>query len=183
MPCYRIRTATPDDLDAARGVMLDTVYRDFGTGYVPRRHADIIDPAAAYLTGARHTLLVAVDGGDGAVVATAALDPGPGPSAQPAMAGRALSVGRDRPAAPGDGGYNLARVCDKAVDRAVAEAGSRADDAARHRAALAAQTAVLRTDGAVPLVHQRILHGVGASVRGVLLDPYERTLVGTGTRR
>ncbi|WP_413104703.1 ABC transporter substrate-binding protein [Streptomyces sp. Inha503] len=82
-----------------------------------------------------------------------------------------------------DGGYNLARLCDKAVDRAVAEAGSRADGAARHRAALAAQTAVLRTDGVVPLVHQRILHGVGASVRGVILDPYERTLVGTGTRR
>ncbi|WP_086710620.1 ABC transporter substrate-binding protein [Streptomyces antimycoticus] len=82
-----------------------------------------------------------------------------------------------------DGGYNLARVCDKAVDRAVAEAGARADDAARHRAALAAQTAVLRTDGVVPLVHQRIIHGVGASVRGVILDPYERTLVGTGTRR
>ncbi|MEU1949438.1 ABC transporter substrate-binding protein [Streptomyces sp. NPDC020125] len=82
-----------------------------------------------------------------------------------------------------DGGYNLARVCDKAVDCAVAEAGSRADDAARHRAVLAAQTAVLRTDGVVPLVHQRIIHGVGASVRGVILDPYERTLVGTGTRR
>ncbi|MFE3216803.1 ABC transporter substrate-binding protein [Streptomyces antimycoticus] len=82
-----------------------------------------------------------------------------------------------------DGGYNLARVCDKAVDRAVAEAGVRDDDAARHRAALAAQTAVLRTDGVVPLVHQRIIHGVGASVRGVILDPYERTLVGTGTRR
>ncbi|MBI0314417.1 ABC transporter substrate-binding protein, partial [Streptomyces javensis] len=82
-----------------------------------------------------------------------------------------------------DGGYNLARVCDEAVDRAVAEAASRADDAARHRAALAAQTAVLRTDGVVPLVHQRILHGVGASVRGVILDPYERTFVGTGTRR
>ncbi|WNE94552.1 ABC transporter substrate-binding protein [Streptomyces luomodiensis] len=82
-----------------------------------------------------------------------------------------------------DGGYNLAGVCDKAVDRAVAEAGAQADAAARHRAALAAQTAVLRTDGVVPLVHQRILHGVGASVRGVILDPYERTLVGTGTRR
>ncbi|MBP8532668.1 GNAT family N-acetyltransferase [Streptomyces sp. MK37H] len=74
MPGYRIRTATPDDLDAARGVMPDTVYRDFGTGYVPRRHAGIIDPAAAYLDGARHALLVAVDDSDGAVVATAALD-------------------------------------------------------------------------------------------------------------
>ncbi|OSC73524.1 GNAT family N-acetyltransferase, partial [Streptomyces sp. 4F] len=30
---YSIRTAAPADLGAARAVMLDTVYRDFGTGY------------------------------------------------------------------------------------------------------------------------------------------------------
>ncbi|GGL79533.1 N-acetyltransferase [Streptomyces fumigatiscleroticus] len=54
--------------------MLDTVYRDFGTGYVPRWHGDIIDPAAAYLAPERHTLLVALDPDDGSVVATAALD-------------------------------------------------------------------------------------------------------------
>ncbi|MEU3147585.1 MULTISPECIES: GNAT family N-acetyltransferase [unclassified Streptomyces] len=79
---YIIRTAGPADLDRARAVMLDTVYRDFGTGYVPRWHGDIVDPAAAYLSSPRHTLLVAVDpegpgdGGSGAgdVVATAALD-------------------------------------------------------------------------------------------------------------
>ncbi|MEU3840384.1 GNAT family N-acetyltransferase [Streptomyces sp. NPDC028635] len=53
--------------------MLDTVYRDFGTGYVPRWHGDIIDLAGAYLVPPRHTLLVALDAGDG-VVATAALD-------------------------------------------------------------------------------------------------------------
>lgn len=71
---YCIRAATPDDLDSARAVMLDTVYRDFGTGYVPRWHGDIIDPWDAYLAPARHVLLVAVDERDGAVVATAALD-------------------------------------------------------------------------------------------------------------
>ncbi|MET9775963.1 GNAT family N-acetyltransferase [Streptomyces sp. NPDC006367] len=71
---YTLRPATPDDLDAARAVMLDTVYRDFGTGYVPRWHRDIIDLAGAYLEPARHTLLVAVDGRDGEVVATGALD-------------------------------------------------------------------------------------------------------------
>ncbi|SEQ15502.1 Acetyltransferase (GNAT) family protein [Streptomyces sp. yr375] len=60
--------------------MLDTVYRDFGTGYVPRWHGDIIDPVAAYLLPVRHTLLVAIEGGGreggagGEVVATAALD-------------------------------------------------------------------------------------------------------------
>ena len=54
--------------------MLDTVYRDFRTGYVPRWHGDIVDPAAAYLVPPRHTLLVAVDAEDGIVVATGALD-------------------------------------------------------------------------------------------------------------
>lgn len=71
---YCVRTAGPEDLDGARAVMLDTVYRDFGTGYVPRWHGDIIDPAAAYLAPVRHTLLVALDGTRGEVVATAALD-------------------------------------------------------------------------------------------------------------
>ncbi|WP_051865286.1 GNAT family N-acetyltransferase [Streptomyces griseus] len=74
MPSYRIRPAGPDDLDGARAVMLDTVYRDFGTGYVPRWHGDIIDPVAAYLLPARHTLLVALDSEGGEVIATAALD-------------------------------------------------------------------------------------------------------------
>ncbi len=71
---YSIREATPDDLDSARAVMLDTVYRDFGTGYVPRWHGDIIDLHGAYVAPARHTLLVAVDERDGSVAATAALD-------------------------------------------------------------------------------------------------------------
>ncbi|MFF7653948.1 ABC transporter substrate-binding protein [Streptomyces sp. NPDC007983] len=81
------------------------------------------------------------------------------------------------------GSYNLAGLCDKAVDRAVAEADSRADTDERHSASLDAQTAILRTDAVVPLVHQRIIHGVGSSVRGVQLDPYERTLIGPGTHR
>ncbi|MGW0947424.1 GNAT family N-acetyltransferase [Streptomyces sp. NPDC002623] len=70
---YCIRPAGPEDLDGARAVMLDTVYRDFGTGYVPRWHGDIIDPVAAYLVPARHTLLVVLDA-EGQVVATGALD-------------------------------------------------------------------------------------------------------------
>jgi GNAT superfamily N-acetyltransferase len=71
---YSIKEAAPGDLDRARTVMLDTVYRDFGTGYVPRWHSDIIDLQGAYVAPARHTLLVAVDERDGEVVATAALD-------------------------------------------------------------------------------------------------------------
>jgi ribosomal protein S18 acetylase RimI-like enzyme len=69
-----IREATAEDLDGARVVMLDAVYRDFGTGYVPGWHADIIDPTSFYVAPPRHTLLVAVDERDGTVAATAALD-------------------------------------------------------------------------------------------------------------
>lgn len=82
-----------------------------------------------------------------------------------------------------DGGYNLARLCDKRVDKAVAEADLVSDTAGRQDAALRAEAAILGTDAVVPLAHQGIIVGVGTDVRGVLLDPYERTLVGTGTRR
>ncbi|MFD0318399.1 ABC transporter substrate-binding protein [Streptomyces flavalbus] len=82
-----------------------------------------------------------------------------------------------------DGGYNLALLCDEGVDRAVERAEAVADSGERQEAAMVAEARILATDTVVPLVHQRIITGVGGSVRGVLLDPYERTLVGAGTRR
>jgi peptide/nickel transport system substrate-binding protein len=82
-----------------------------------------------------------------------------------------------------DGGYNLARLCDRNVDRAVAVADAVADTGERQDAAMRAEAAILGTDAVVPLAHQEIIVGVATDVRGVLLDPYERTLVGPGTRR
>ncbi|MFJ3669772.1 ABC transporter substrate-binding protein [Streptomyces sp. NPDC090106] len=81
------------------------------------------------------------------------------------------------------GSYNLARLCDKSVDAAVEKAESTTDTDERRDAAMAAEARILGTDAVVPLVHQEIITGVGTGVRGALLDPYERTLVGTGTRR
>ncbi|MFF9281336.1 ABC transporter substrate-binding protein [Streptomyces griseosporeus] len=81
------------------------------------------------------------------------------------------------------GGYNIAQLCDPGIDRAVARAEATTDTAQRQEAALAAEAAILGTDTVVPLVHQRVLTGVATGVRGVLLDPYERTLIDTGTRR
>ncbi|MEU4981035.1 ABC transporter substrate-binding protein [Streptomyces sp. NPDC021969] len=82
-----------------------------------------------------------------------------------------------------DGGFNIAQLCDKGVDRAVADAEKIADTAKRQDAAMAAEARILGSDAVVPLVHQRIITGVADSVQGVVLDPYERALVGTGTRR
>ncbi|MCE7080469.1 ABC transporter substrate-binding protein [Streptomyces sp. ST2-7A] len=82
-----------------------------------------------------------------------------------------------------DGGYNLALLCDPGVDRAVADAAAIADPEERREAILAAEAAILGTDALVPLVHQRTLHGVDPAVEDVILDPYERTLIGRDTRR
>ena len=68
---YEFRPATPQDVDGARSVMLDTVYREFGYGYLPRFHSDIIDPVSYYLTPEDNALFVAVR--DGRIAATAAV--------------------------------------------------------------------------------------------------------------
>ncbi|WP_052866119.1 GNAT family N-acetyltransferase [Streptomyces niger] len=63
-PGYTIRAATPADVPGARRVMLDTLYREFDYGYVPRWHEDIVDIPATYLDDPRHLLLVAVHRGE-----------------------------------------------------------------------------------------------------------------------
>lgn len=66
---YVLRQAEPEDLAGARSVMLDTVYRDFGHGYLPQWHGDIIDLESYYLAPEDNALFVAVQ--DGKVAATA----------------------------------------------------------------------------------------------------------------
>jgi ribosomal protein S18 acetylase RimI-like enzyme len=66
---YVLRQAEPENLPGARSVMLDTVYRDFGHGYLPQWHSDIIDIESYYLAPEDNALFVAVQ--DGVVAATA----------------------------------------------------------------------------------------------------------------
>ncbi|MDK1472029.1 ABC transporter substrate-binding protein [Streptomyces sp. 549] len=82
-----------------------------------------------------------------------------------------------------DGSYNLSLLCDRGLDRKVEAAAGTDDQAARRKAALGAEAVLLGTDAFVPLAHQRLVHGVDGAVSGAVLDPYERTLVGLGTRR
>ncbi|WP_435613098.1 ABC transporter substrate-binding protein [Streptomyces sp. bgisy159] len=81
------------------------------------------------------------------------------------------------------GSYNMSFLCDKDIGELVAAARTESDTAERQDASMAVEAAVLGTDAVVPLVHLKVATGIGTSVRGVPLDPYERTLVGTGTRR
>ncbi|MFJ3792331.1 GNAT family N-acetyltransferase [Kitasatospora sp. NPDC090091] len=68
---YEIRHARPGDVPGARRLILDTFYREFGYGYVPDWHADVVDLQGHYLDHPRHALFVAAHGGE--VVATTAL--------------------------------------------------------------------------------------------------------------
>ncbi|MFJ8023703.1 ABC transporter substrate-binding protein [Streptomyces sp. NPDC096311] len=81
------------------------------------------------------------------------------------------------------GSYNLSLLCDKGVDKLVADAQAESDPAKRQDAAMKAEAAILGTDAVIPLVHLKVVTGVGTSVKGAVLDPYEREFVGTGTRR
>ncbi|KQV04436.1 GNAT family N-acetyltransferase [Kitasatospora sp. Root107] len=54
---YQVRHARRDDLPGARALMLDTFYREFGYGYVPAWHEDVVALEATYLDHPRHTAL------------------------------------------------------------------------------------------------------------------------------
>lgn len=68
---FSIRMILPDDIDAARALMLRTVEEDFQSAYDPRLHRDIDDIMGTYVTPARHAMFVAVDDVSGEVIGTA----------------------------------------------------------------------------------------------------------------
>ncbi|MER7700740.1 ABC transporter substrate-binding protein [Streptomyces sp. NPDC096095] len=81
-----------------------------------------------------------------------------------------------------DGSFNITQLCAKSVDTAVDRAASLAGTDARHRAEMTAEAAVLGSDALVPLVHERFVQGYDDTrVRGVALDPMERTLITADT--
>lgn len=83
---FTVRPMRPEDVPAARAIMIRTFEEDFGTGYQPSIHTDVADLAAVYLANPRHAMFVAVDDETGEIVATAgvrdgALKPGVSPEA------------------------------------------------------------------------------------------------------
>ncbi|RSM88753.1 ABC transporter substrate-binding protein [Kibdelosporangium aridum] len=71
------------------------------------------------------------------------------------------------------GSYNLARLCDPAIDTAIGQAQD----------ALKVEAAILATDALVPLVHERARIGVAQGVTEVAADSFERHLITKATRR
>ena len=76
-----------------------------------------------------------------------------------------------------DGSFNIPQLADPAVDKALSKAGATPTGDARRRAVVEAEAAVLATDAAVPMLHERVIQGDAADVVGAAHDPRERELV------
>lgn len=80
------------------------------------------------------------------------------------------------------GSYNIAQVCNPAIDQAITAAeAAPAGDQRRARIAEAEAT-ILAGDAVVPLVHERVLLGEQTTVVDTIRDPGERRLVQPSTR-
>lgn len=80
-----------------------------------------------------------------------------------------------------DGSFNLSQLADENVDKAVGQAVKEASGDARRQAILGAETAILNTDAAIPLLHERVVQGDATNVVGSAKDPRERLLVTVDT--
>jgi peptide/nickel transport system substrate-binding protein len=80
-----------------------------------------------------------------------------------------------------DGVYNIARLKDAGVDKAIRAAAAEGDTTRRQEKIMKAEAEILRTDAVVPLVHERVVQGIAADVEGVVLDPRERSLIDLDT--
>ncbi|GAA3114483.1 ABC transporter substrate-binding protein [Streptomyces rectiviolaceus] len=80
-----------------------------------------------------------------------------------------------------EGSFNISRLNDAAVDKALAKASAAPAGEARRKAVIEAESAVLGTDAAVPMLHERVIQGDATSVVDAAHDPRERELVTAGT--
>ncbi|MEV3989869.1 ABC transporter substrate-binding protein [Streptomyces sp. NPDC049837] len=79
------------------------------------------------------------------------------------------------------GSFNISQLADPTVDKALDKAAATKAGDARRRAVMAAEAAVLATDAAIPMLHERVVQGDAAGVVGAEHDPRERLLVTPAT--
>ena len=80
-----------------------------------------------------------------------------------------------------EGSFNIAQLCDPAVDAALQQAAAATPGPERQQAVIAAERAILDTGAAVPMLHERVIQGEAAGVSGAVRDPRERALISVDT--
>lgn len=79
------------------------------------------------------------------------------------------------------GSFNISQLCDPKVDTALTKAAGTETGDARRAAILEAEAAVLRSDAAIPLLHERVIQGDATTLANSAKDPRERLLVTAST--
>ncbi|WP_316959257.1 ABC transporter substrate-binding protein [Streptomyces sp. TRM68367] len=80
-----------------------------------------------------------------------------------------------------DGSFNISQLANDGVDKALRKAGETRTGEPRRQAIIEAEAAVLGTDAAVPMLHERVIQGDAEGVTGAAHDPRERELVTADT--
>ncbi|MBP5981543.1 MAG: ABC transporter substrate-binding protein [Halomonas sp.] len=76
-----------------------------------------------------------------------------------------------------EGSFNIAQLCDPAVNEALAYAAEQPTGDTRRQAIIDAEAAILSTDAAIPMLHERVIQGESARVANAERDPRERMLI------
>ncbi|WP_432482676.1 ABC transporter substrate-binding protein [Kineococcus esterisolvens] len=76
-----------------------------------------------------------------------------------------------------EGSFNIAQLCDPAIDAALQRAAQTPTGEARRAAILEAERLVLESDAAIPMLHERVVQGESGDFTGVARDSRERELV------
>lgn len=79
------------------------------------------------------------------------------------------------------GSFNIAQLCQPDIDQALQAAAAIPTGEARRKAIMHAENLILASDAAIPMLHERVIQGESASLKGALRDPRERTLIDAGT--
>ncbi|MEH2920075.1 ABC transporter substrate-binding protein [Samsonia erythrinae] len=80
-----------------------------------------------------------------------------------------------------EGSFNIAQLCRPEIDEALQKAATIPAGEARRQAIMRAENLILASDAAIPMLHERVIQGENAQVRGALRDPRERTLINAAT--
>lgn len=80
-----------------------------------------------------------------------------------------------------DGSFNIPQLRDRTVDKALHKASTSPAGDRRRTAVLEAEAAILNTDAAIPMLHERVIQGDAAGVVDSAKDPRERLLVTVDT--
>lgn len=80
------------------------------------------------------------------------------------------------------GSFNIAQLCDPKVDQALEKAALIPTGSGRKEAIMEAEAAILSTDAAIPMLHERVIQGEQAYLKEAIRDPRERRLINQNTQ-